>query len=192
VLGSKSHSCPERESASGRNDPGGKQTWRPEHKEMAAAPKVPVQKSLYGFSPNCQPRNRCGKAEAQWEETGTGTTERAGVRVQASKERFASDNVGKVPKTSSGWSKLQRLPRERKATAGQRLKQWPRTGLGKSDRPGSSGGSEKHSYGRTRHPLHNRKSGNGNSLPKVLVRSVSIPLTKACFNSWVRKRLGNR
>jgi hypothetical protein len=54
---------------------------------------------------------------------------------------------------------------------------WPRTGLGKSDRPGSSGGSGKHSYGRTRHPLHNRKSGNGNSLPKVLVRSVSIPLT---------------
>jgi len=125
VLGSKSHSCPERESASGRNDPGGKQTWRLEHKEMTAAPKLrSVRKSLYGFSPNCRPRNRCGKAAAQWEETGTGTTERAGVRVQASKKRFASDNVGKVPKTSSGWSKLQGLPSERKATAGERLWDW--------------------------------------------------------------------
>jgi hypothetical protein len=92
---------------------------------MTAAPKLrSVLKSLYGFSLHCRPCNRCGKAEAQWEETGTGTTERAGVRVQASKERFASDNVGKVPETGSGWSKLQRLPSERKVTAGERLWDW--------------------------------------------------------------------
>ena len=66
---------------------------------MTAAPKVrSILKSLYGFSQPCRPRNRCGKAAAQWEETGTGTTERAGVRVQASKKRFASDNVGKGSK----------------------------------------------------------------------------------------------
>ena len=80
---------------------------------MTAAPKVrSVLKSLYGFSQHCRPRNRCGKAEVQWEATGRGTTERAGVRVQASRKRFATDNVGKVPETSSGRPKLQGLTSE--------------------------------------------------------------------------------
>ena len=39
----------------GGHDLGGEQTRRPEHKEMAAAPRItPVQKSLYGIVVECR------------------------------------------------------------------------------------------------------------------------------------------
>jgi hypothetical protein len=39
LLGRKSLGCPATISRSGGNDLGGEQTWRPEHKGMAAVPK---------------------------------------------------------------------------------------------------------------------------------------------------------
>jgi hypothetical protein len=65
-----------------------------------------------------------GKADALEEETGKCTPEAAGVKVQASGEGFARRNVGKVLKTSSGWSKLQRLINECKSEVGERLWDW--------------------------------------------------------------------
>jgi hypothetical protein len=83
---------------------------------MTAAPKTESRTEVaVRVNAQRQPGPNVGKAEVLEEETGRCTSGAAGVGVQASREGFAADNVGKVPVTSRGWSKLQRLTNEPKA-----------------------------------------------------------------------------
>ena len=57
---------------------------------------IPVQKSLCGEFVECRPTSELGKADALWEETSTCTMGTAGVRAQASGERFAEITPGRA------------------------------------------------------------------------------------------------
>ena len=57
---------------SGRDDLGGQQTWRPEHKEISAAPKFSARKKSFQADQlaGSRPKPLLGKAEDTGEEPG--------------------------------------------------------------------------------------------------------------------------
>ena len=74
---------------------GGEQICGPEDYRMTAASRMTtVVKLLYGVAKR-RPTRNIGKAVVLWEETGRCTTEAAGVRVQARRERFVDQTPGR-------------------------------------------------------------------------------------------------
>ena len=55
----------------------------------------PPSEAVEGIFAKRRPFRTVGKADVLWEETATCTTEAAGIRVLASKERFAEITTGK-------------------------------------------------------------------------------------------------
>src|SRR5215831_15456070 len=81
---------------SGRNDLGGEQTWRPEHKGISASSKHGLARSRYSQDENAgsRPILCLGKADDIVEVTGESTRCTAGVRDPASRERFSEITSG--------------------------------------------------------------------------------------------------
>ena len=110
LLGRKSLGCPAAISRSGRNDRGGKQTWGPEHNEMAAVSKKrSVVKSFDGKTREADLDSERGKADDVEEETGMCTSRDRRDRGPGTQGRIHRDNVGKVPPAAGAGSNLQRL-----------------------------------------------------------------------------------
>ena len=81
---------------SGGSDQGGKQTERPEHKEMAATSKIPsAVKSLERNFTVRRPITLLGKADAAGEVTGKSNLRTVVVGAQASRERLAEITSGR-------------------------------------------------------------------------------------------------
>jgi hypothetical protein len=81
----------------GGSELGGEQTWGPEHKGMAAAPKCgPVVKLLYGYCGKADPVFARRRPMFLWEVTGRGTIGTLRGRVQAPTERFAEITSGRT------------------------------------------------------------------------------------------------
>ena len=88
---------------SGRDDLGGKQTWRPEHKEISAAPKLSARKKSFQADhvAGSRPKPLLGKADDTEEETGICTLwDRRGM---------GSSIQGKILRITSGKSRWQQL-----------------------------------------------------------------------------------
>jgi hypothetical protein len=97
MRGRKSHGCPEnRKAIRGRCILGGEQIWRPEHQRMTTAPKKLPYRSCSTDIVECRAALTSVKAEVSWEETSMCTRRTAGVRVQASRERFAEITSGRA------------------------------------------------------------------------------------------------
>ena len=83
-------------SCSGGSDQGGKQTERPEHKEMAATSKIhSAVKSLERNLTVRRPITLLGKADAAGEVTGKSNLRTVVVGAQASRERLAEITSGR-------------------------------------------------------------------------------------------------
>src|SRR6516165_7296776 len=81
---------------SGGSDQGGKQTERPEHKEMAATSKIhSAVKSLERNLTVRRPITLLGKADAAGEVTGKSNLRTVVVGAQASRERLAEITSGR-------------------------------------------------------------------------------------------------
>jgi hypothetical protein len=81
---------------SGGSDQGGKQTERPEHKEMAATSKIPSPvNSLERNLTVRRPIALLGKADAAGEVTGKSNLRTVVVGAQASRERLAEITSGR-------------------------------------------------------------------------------------------------
>jgi len=90
LLGRKRLGCPARKTCSGRSDLGGKQTWRPEHNEIAAAPKWYPCKVAFAESSGKPTRFTVeGRPMTLGKNQANAPSGTAGVRARASKERFA-------------------------------------------------------------------------------------------------------
>src|SRR6516225_748698 len=80
---------------SGRNDPGGEQTWRPEHYEISASSKLDLREVVIRrVSAGSRPILLLGKADDTVEETGASTRYTAGERDPASKDRLSEITSG--------------------------------------------------------------------------------------------------
>ena len=80
---------------SGRNDLGGEQTWRPEHKGISATSRLGSREVVIRGTKRGKPTHLClGKADDIVEETGESTRCTAGVWDPASKEKFSEITSG--------------------------------------------------------------------------------------------------
>src|SRR4029077_3378252 len=80
---------------SGRNDLGGEQTWRPEHKGISATSRLALTRSRNSWDIREKQTHLClGKADDIAEETGESTRCTAGVWDPASKERLSEITSG--------------------------------------------------------------------------------------------------
>ena len=133
LLGRKSPGCPAGVFRSGRDDLGGKQTWRPEHNEISATSKLFPARSRFK-------RDNCGKpthfsiGEGRWHRGRNRrehTVYRRG-RGSSIQEQTVGDNVGKLPWAAGtgynlqGLSKQGQKPKEERAQRERRMSPYER------------------------------------------------------------------
>jgi hypothetical protein len=114
--------CAERRS--GGDDLGSKQTWRFEHKGISATSKRFRRKVVYaGKKLEADPIYSWGRPMTRRKKQVNALRGTAGVGDQTSEERYADNNVGKVPGAAGPGKHLQRLL-ERGQKPKQRRVQW--------------------------------------------------------------------
>src|ERR1035438_4697862 len=105
---------------SGRNDLGGEQTRRLEHKEMSAATKNASARSrISRVVAGSRPTPLLGKADDAEEETGKSTSRYRRARGPGIRGKICRDNVGKIPLAAGTGSNLQRLLRSEERRVGK-------------------------------------------------------------------------
>jgi hypothetical protein len=109
--GRKSPGCPAAVRAEVGTTCGATQTWRPEHKEISAAPKFPARMKSFQAdnSREADPSLDWGRPMTQRKKQVNARCGTAGVRDQASKERFSEITSGRSGGQQGLDDNLQRL-----------------------------------------------------------------------------------
>ena len=109
--GRKSPGCPAAVCAAVGTTWGATQNWRPEHKEISAAPKYCLRTKSFqaDYSREADPKPFVGKADDTAEETGKSTLwDRRGMGSSI-QGKILGDNVGKVQRAAGTGDNLRRL-----------------------------------------------------------------------------------